>query len=113
MVDVTPNDSVLNTPIVHIAATAPKLTCAQQIAKIEKEMSDDEWSAYLDARDMDSKQCQVVRAAGSTIATMYSTKNDSITINIHTYMWHKTSLLYWIAEQQRTLLTNEQFRPSD
>lgn len=53
-VDVAPDDSVSNVPTACVTTVAPKLTRAQQIVKIEEEMDDEEQSAYLDARDMDS-----------------------------------------------------------
>lgn len=54
VVDIAPDDSVSNTPTARVTTVAPKLTWAQQIAKIEEEMSDEEWSTYLVACDMDS-----------------------------------------------------------
>ena len=53
IVDVTPNNSISNAPAACAITTVPKLTRAQQIAKLEEEMSDDERSSYLDAREMD------------------------------------------------------------
>ena len=52
-VNIMPDDSVSNAPAARVATVIPKLTRAQQIAKIEEEMSNDERSTYLDARDMD------------------------------------------------------------
>src|ERR1700761_2073351 len=36
-------------------------------------------------------QCQAVKAACLTVATMYSTTKDSIPIKVHAYMWHQTA----------------------
>lgn len=52
--EITPNDSVSNAPVVCTTTAKPKLMCAQQIAKLKEEMSDDERSSYLDSRDMES-----------------------------------------------------------
>ena len=53
VVNVAPSNLVSNAPTVHVTMAIPKLTRAQQIARIEEEMSDEERSAYLDMRDMD------------------------------------------------------------
>ena len=53
-VNLTPDDSVSNAPAARATTITAKLTLAQQIAKLEEQMSDDERSAYLDARLMDS-----------------------------------------------------------
>lgn len=53
-VEVTPDDSVSNAPVIHTMTTKVKLTCAQQIAALEEEMSDEERGTYLDSHDMES-----------------------------------------------------------
>ena len=53
-VNLTPDDSVSNAPTAWVTTTAAKLTLAQQIQKLKEQMSEDERSAYLDARLMDS-----------------------------------------------------------
>lgn len=53
VVEVTPDDSVSNVPVVCTTTVKLKLTHTQQIAKIEEEMSNDERSTYLDSRDME------------------------------------------------------------
>lgn len=52
-VEVTPDDSVSNAPIVRATVIKPRLTHAQQIAVLEEEMSDEECSNYLDSHDME------------------------------------------------------------
>ena len=51
-IECTPNNSASNTPTVQTTTTSTKLTWAQQIAKLEEEMDDEERNAYLDTRDM-------------------------------------------------------------
>ena len=53
-IKLTPNDSASNVPAVQTTMVNAKLTRAQQIAKLEEEMDDEEWNAYLDARDMEA-----------------------------------------------------------
>ena len=53
-VNVTPDNLVSNAPTVHAAMVTPKLTWAQQIVKIEEEMSNEERNVYLDTREMDT-----------------------------------------------------------
>ena len=53
-VNLTPDDSVSNAPTARVTTIAAKLTLAQQIQKLEEQMSEDQRSAYLDARLMDS-----------------------------------------------------------
>src|ERR1700761_5149824 len=48
-----PPRQLSNAPTARATTVVPKLTRAQQIAAIEEEMSDEERSAYLDAREMD------------------------------------------------------------
>ena len=52
-VNITPDNLASNASTARVVTIAPKLMHAQQIAKIEEEMDDEERSAYLDARDMD------------------------------------------------------------
>ena len=52
--NLTPDDSVSNAPAAWATTITAKLTLAQQITKLKEQMSDDEQSAYLDARLMDS-----------------------------------------------------------
>ena len=51
-VEVTPDDSVSNVPVVRTTTVESKLTKAQQILAIEESMDEEERRAYLDARDM-------------------------------------------------------------
>ena len=53
-VNLTPDDSVSNAPTARVTTIAAKLTLAQQIQKLKEQMSEDQRSAYLDARLMDS-----------------------------------------------------------
>ena len=58
-------------------------------------------------------QCQAVKAASPTVANMYSTTRDSITIPVHTYMWHKKAKISALLDSgatenfidKRTILT--------
>ena len=52
--EIAPDDSVSNAPAACVVKITNKLTHAQQIAKLEEEMSDDEQGTYLDSRDMES-----------------------------------------------------------
>ena len=51
-VEVTPDDSVSNTPIARATTVESKLTKAQQILAIEESMDEEEHRAYFNARDM-------------------------------------------------------------
>ena len=53
-VNLTPDDSVSNAPTAWVTTIAAKLALAQQIQKLEEQMSEDKRSAYLDVRLMDS-----------------------------------------------------------
>ena len=53
-VNLTPDDSVSNAPTAWVTTIAAKLALAQQIQKLEEQMSEDERSAYLNAHLMDS-----------------------------------------------------------
>ena len=51
-VEITPDNSVSNTPVACTTTVESKLTKAQQILAIKESMDEEERGAYLDARDM-------------------------------------------------------------
>ena len=47
-------------------------------------------------------QCRAVKAACPTVATMYSTRTDSIMIQVHAYMWHQTAKVLALLDSGAT-----------
>lgn len=47
-------------------------------------------------------RCQAVKASSLTVATMYSTQKNLITILIHAYMWHKMAKVSTLLDSGAT-----------